>query len=240
MGVPNKEASLLREKMLVEWLSNAAKDADEIYLMGDVFDFWYEYKTVVPKGYVRLLGKLAELTDNGIKITAFKGNHDMWMFGYFEEELNIPVISDELIIERNGKKFYLHHGDGLGPGDKTYKFLRSVFRNPFCQWLFGRFHPNFGIGLANFFSKRSRNANKRDDKAYLGDDKEYTTLFCNDMLEKEHYDYFIFGHRHLPLEVNLNNNAKYINLGDWVHYFTYAVFDGKEVRLKKEVSTLIA
>lgn len=238
--MPNKEDSLYRERKLVAWLDQVSQDASEIYLLGDVFDFWYEYKTVVPKGFVRVLGKLAELSDKGIKITAFKGNHDMWMFGYFEEELNIPVVSDELVIERNGKKFFLHHGDGLGPGDKWYKFLRSIFRNPVCQWLFGRFHPNFGIGLANFFSNRSRKANKRDDKEYLGDDKEFTTLFCQATLEHTHYDYFIFGHRHLPLEIPLKNGSTYINLGDWVHYFTYAVFDGEKLELKRDISDMIA
>lgn len=238
--MPNKEDSLYRERKFVAWLDQVSQDASEIYLLGDVFDFWYEYKTVVPKGFVRVLGKLAELSDKGIKITAFKGNHDMWMFGYFEEELNIPVVSDELVIERNGKKFFLHHGDGLGPGDKWYKFLRSIFRNPVCQWLFGRFHPNFGIGLANFFSNRSRKANKRDDKEYLGDDKEFTTLFCQATLEHTHYDYFIFGHRHLPLEIPLKNGSTYINLGDWVHYFTYAVFDGEKLELKRDISDMIA
>jgi UDP-2,3-diacylglucosamine hydrolase len=207
--------------------------------MGDVFDFWYEYKTVVPRGYVRLLGKLAELTDNGIAITAFKGNHDMWMFGYFEEELNIPVISDELIIERNGKKIFLHHGDGLGPGDRSYKFLRWVFRNRVCQWLFGRLHPNFGIGLANFFSARSRKANMRYNKDYLGDDKEFLTLFCKEKLEKEHFDYFVFGHRHLPVEVDLGKSV-YINTGDWIHHYTYAIFDGETLKLKKHPATSIA
>lgn len=220
--------------MICQWLDEIADDAVEIYLMGDQFDFWYEYKTAVPRNYIRYLGKLAELSDRGIKITAFKGNHDMWMFGYFEKELNIPVISNELIIERNGKKFFLHHGDGLGPGDKSYKFLKKIFRSRFNQWLFGRFHPNFGIGIANYFSHKSRIFNlEKGENVYLGDDKEFLTIFCNETLKTTQYDYFIFGHRHLPGEIALINNSTYINLGDWVTHFTYAVFDGESCKLKK-------
>jgi UDP-2,3-diacylglucosamine hydrolase len=240
LGLPGEENNHSREIQIVKWLDQISEDASEIYLLGDVFDFWHEYKTVVPKGFVRLLGKLAELSDQGIKITLFKGNHDMWSFGYLEKEIGAQLISDELIIERNGKKFYLHHGDGLGPGDYSYKFIKRVFRNPISKWLFARLHPNFGVGLARFLSNRSRKANFRSDKAYKGDDKEFLTLFAKSELQKTHYNYFIFGHRHLPLDIDLGNNSRYINLGEWVTHFTYAVFDGNELQLKTYTGNLIA
>src|SRR6201992_1140932 len=156
LGAPNQASSREREARLVSWLDSIKADASEVFLMGDVFDFWVEYRTVVPKGYIRFLGKLAELADRGIKIYFFKGNHDMWMFDYFEKELSATIISNELVIERGGKKFFLHHGDGLGPGDASYKILKKIFRSPLCQWLFERVHPNLGIGIANYWSKNSR------------------------------------------------------------------------------------
>ncbi len=210
--------------------------------MGDLFDFWFEYKTVVPKGYTRFLGCLARLSDQGIKISTFKGNHDMWQFGYLEQELGLNLYSDELKIERNGKKFFLHHGDGIGPGEPGYKLLRAFFRSKICQWLFARFHPNFGIGLANFWSRQSRRANHSNAHAdhYLGDEKEFLTQFCLDTLKKEHFDYFIFGHRHLPISRELPGNSHYFNTGDWVRYFSYVVFDGETCELKYHYPNAIA
>ncbi len=161
LGAPSYASSREREDRLVRWMDTIKADAAEVFLMGDVFDFWFEYKTVVPKGYIRFLGKLAELADAGIKIYLFKGNHDMWMFDYFERELGATIITDELEIERNGKKFYLHHGDGLGPGDNMYKVLKKVFRSNFCQWLFARIHPNLGVGIANYWSSHSRIAGEK-------------------------------------------------------------------------------
>ena len=158
LGAPNPQASLAREKKLVQFLDEISSQAAEIFIVGDLFDFWYEYRTVVPKGYTRILGKLAELTDAGIAIHFFVGNHDMWMKGYFEQELNIPVYHEPKSFERMGKKILIGHGDGLGPGDHKYKFLKKVFRNPLCQWLFGILPPAAGVGLANYFSRRSRAA----------------------------------------------------------------------------------
>lgn len=229
LGVPNYEKSLEREKKVVAWLEEIRKDAQEIYLMGDLFDFWFEYKYTVPKGYVRLLGKMAEIVDSGIPIYVFSGNHDMWMFGYFEKELNIPVFHKPQTREWNGKKFYLGHGDGLGPGDYGYKFLKKIFRNRLCQIAFSMIPASWGMGLANFFSQRSRHANGDADAKFLGEENEWLVVYCKEVLAKEHFDYFIFGHRHLKLEIDLNENSRYINLGDWIQYFTYAVFDGETV-----------
>jgi len=231
--VPTIESSHAREKKICAWLDSVKHDAAEIFLVGDIFDFWYEYKTVVPKGYVRLLGKLAELTDSGIKIHFFIGNHDMWMSGYFEQELNIPVYSAPKIFEWNGKSFYTGHGDGLGPGDHKYKFIKSIFRSKFCKWVFGLMHPNMGIGLANYLSGKSRKKSMPKDRVFLGEDREFLIIFCRQVLAKEHYDFFVFGHRHYPLDFRLNSKSRYINLGDWMQYFTYAVFDGNDMQLKK-------
>ena len=233
MGAPNYEGSLIREKKVVAFLDSIKATAQEIFIVGDIFDFWYEYKNVVPKGYVRLLGKLAELTDSGIQIHFFLGNHDMWMSGYFERELNIPVYSEPKVFERFGKKLYVGHGDGLGPGDEGYKFLKKIFRNPVCQWLFGFAHPSIGIGVANYFSRKSRAKTGNSDEIFLGEDKEWLIIYCKEVLQKEHFDYFIFGHRHLPLTIQLNEKSKYINLGDWIRNFTYAEFDGNTIELKK-------
>jgi UDP-2,3-diacylglucosamine hydrolase len=232
LGVPNFEASLKREKLICKWLDQISVDAKEIYLMGDCFDFWFEYRDVIPKGFSRFMGKIASLTDAGIKVTFFKGNHDMWTFGYLEQELGVTVISNELVIERNNKKFFLHHGDGLGPGDNGYKFIKHIFRHPFAVRLFGFLHPRLGAGLAKYLSQKSRIGKGNSDKIYLGDDKEFITQFCNETLKHTHYDYFICGHRHLPLNLELKTNSRYINLGEWVGDFTYAVFDGTQIELK--------
>lgn len=234
LGVPDYESSLAREKKIVSFLERIRRDAAAIFIVGDMFDFWFEYRYVVPKGYVRLLGKLAEITDSGIPIHFFAGNHDMWMRGYFEKELNIPVYFEQQVFEINGKRFLIAHGDGLGPDDRGYKMMKSVFRNPVCQWLFGLMHPTIGIGLANFFSRKSRKKTGTADDVFLGEDKEWLVIFSRQVLAKEHYNYFIFGHRHYPMDIKLTDNSHYINLGDWMKYFSYAVFDGNTVELKKE------
>lgn len=233
LGVPDYESSLAREKKIVHWLNTVASNASEIYILGDVFDFWFEYKHVVPKGYVRILGKLAELADSGVKLHYFTGNHDMWVFNYLPKEIGMTVYREPVQREINGKKFFIGHGDGLGPGDHGYKFIKKVFANKFCQWLFARLHPNLGIGMANFWSRKSRIATGTTDEQYLGDDKEYLVVFAKDILKKEHVDYFIFGHRHLALDIKVGEGSRYFNLGDWIKYNTYAVFEGQELTLKK-------
>ncbi|UKN02140.1 UDP-2,3-diacylglucosamine diphosphatase [Paracrocinitomix mangrovi] len=232
LGAPDKESSLVREKKIVKWLDTIAPEASEIFLLGDVFDFWFEYKRSIPKGFVRLQGKIAELTDAGIKIHWFIGNHDMWIFDYIPEELGVTMHRKEYQTTFGDKKFFIGHGDGLGPGDRGYKFIKKVFRNKFCQWCFARLHPNFGIGLANFSSRKSRAATGQKDDKFYGD-KEMLTQFSKSVLENEHFDYFVFGHRHYPMEIDLNEKSKYINLGDWINHFTYAIFDGEKLSLEK-------
>ncbi len=232
LGAPNAETSLIREKKIISFLDKVKIDAGQIFIVGDLFDFWYEYKTVVPKGYVRILGKLAEITDSGIPIHFFTGNHDMWMRDYFQKELNIPVYFEPVPFEFNGKSFLVGHGDGLGPGDHGYKFIKKIFRNRVCQWLFGALPPYFGIGIANYFSRKSRAQTGQTDEIFLGEDKEWLIIYCKGILQKQHYDYFIFGHRHLPINFNLAQNSLYINLGDWIKYDSYAVYDGVNLELK--------
>ena len=233
LGVPNDSDSRKREDKIVSWLNSISNDVQILYLMGDVFDYWFEYKEVVPRGYVRLLGKLAELSDAGVELHYFTGNHDMWVFDYLPKEIGLQIHRAPIQKEYNGKKFFLGHGDGLGPGDFGYKFIKKVFANKMAQWLFARVHPNTGIGLMKFFSRKSRIATGNSDDVYLGDDKEWLMIYSREVLQKEHYDYFIFGHRHLPLDKQLNGQSHYINLGEWINHFTYAVFDGHELLLKK-------
>lgn len=232
LGAPDFATSLAREKRITSFLDEIKKDAATIFIVGDLFDFWFEYKKVVPKGYVRILGKLAELTDSGIPIYFFVGNHDMWMTGYFEKELNIPVYFEPKEFEFYGKKFLIGHGDGLGPGDHGYKFIKKIFRNTFSRWLFSILPPNMGMGLADYFSRKSRAQTGTKDEMFMGVDKEWLVTYCKEELKKKHYDYMIFGHRHLPLDISLGEKSRYINLGDWIKYDSYAVFDGDELQLK--------
>jgi UDP-2,3-diacylglucosamine hydrolase len=235
LGAPDYASSLVRERRIVGFLERCRLDAAVIFIVGDLFDFWYEYRTVVPRGFVRILGKLAEITDSGIPIHFFIGNHDMWMKGYFEQELNIPVYHEPRVFEFNGKKFLIGHGDGLGPGDHGYKFMKKIFRNPVCQFLFGILPPAVGVGLAGWLSRRSRAVTGSEDAIFLGEDKEWLIIYCREVLKQQTFDYFIFGHRHLPIDFLLNETgSRYINLGDWIRYYTYAVFDGAQLVLCSE------
>jgi UDP-2,3-diacylglucosamine hydrolase len=233
LGAPTQAQSLPREKKLVRWLDEVKQDAEVIFLLGDLFDFWCEYKTVVPKGFVRVLGKLAEITDSGIPVYFFVGNHDLWMKDYLNTELNIPVFHSPQVFDINGKQFFIGHGDGLGPGDKGYKRMKKVFTNPFCQWLFRWLHPDLGVRLAQHLSVKNKLISGDDDAKFLGEDNEWLVQYAKRKLETQHYDYFIFGHRHLPLDIQLKPKSKYINLGDWVKYFTYGKYDGKKFELLK-------
>lgn len=233
LGAPSTEASLPREKKFVAWLDSIKADAAAIFLMGDLFDFWFEYKTVIPKGFTRTLGKLAELTDLGIQVNFFVGNHDLWMSGYFEEELNIPVYHKPQQFLIGNTSFFIGHGDGLGPDDKGFKRMKKVLTNPVAQWLFRWLHPDIGVRLARHLSINNRIISGEADAKFLGEDKEWLVLYAKRKLEQGHYDHFIFGHRHLPLEIKLEPTSTYTNLGDWITYFTYAVFDGEKLSLKK-------
>jgi UDP-2,3-diacylglucosamine hydrolase len=233
LGVPSYEKSLEREKAIVSWLEYIEPTAKEIFLVGDIFDFWFEYKHAIPKGFVRLQGKIAQLTDSGIPVHVFTGNHDMWIFDYLPKELGIELHRHPVEREFNGKKFLIGHGDGLGPGDRGYKFIKKVFQNKFCQWSFARLHPNFGIWLANYSSRTSRTATGQEDEKFLGLENEWLYIYCQEVLQKEHYDYFIFGHRHLPLRMELSDRSTYLNLGDWLKYRTFLVFDGETAQVKE-------
>ncbi len=231
LGAPTAVESKPREAKFVQWLDTIKADAGAIFLLGDLFDFWFEYKMVVPKGFVRTLGKLAELRDSGIPIYFFVGNHDLWMDDYFQTELNIPVYRRSLEVESNGKRFLIGHGDGLGPGDKGYKRMKKVFTNPFCKWLFRWLHPDIGVRLAQYLSVKNKLISGDEDVRFLGEDNEWLVQYCKRKLETQHYDYFLFGHRHLPMTIKVGEGSTYINTGDWIHYFTYAVFDGEELKL---------
>ena len=237
LGAPSAKQSLDREKRICAFLNEIRKDAHEIFLMGDLFDFWYEYKKVVPKGYTRLLGTLASISDQGIPLHFFVGNHDMWVQDYFTTEIGMKTYFEPITLERNGVRIHLGHGDGLGPGDQGYKWLKLIFRNPFCHWLFGVLPPQIGIGLAEFFSQKSRAHTADREEHFLGEDNEWLISYCKDFLRKEAVDYFLFGHRHLPIDWpikmdDLQRQARYINLGDWVRYNTYAVLEGTQLQLK--------
>jgi UDP-2,3-diacylglucosamine hydrolase len=238
LGIPDHDKSLAREKKLVAWLEAIRADAAEIFLMGDLFDFWFEYKTAIPQGYARLLGKLAEITDSGIPVHLFRGNHDMWAFSYLAREINIRLHREPEYREFNGKHFYLAHGDGLGPGDHGYKFIKKVFANPVNQWLFRQIHPDIGIRMALFWSRKSRNAGLEKEKQYrditLGLIQERITAHSSTLV-KQHpeLDFLVYGHYHYPLETILPGGARQLVLGDWITHFTYAVFDGENLELKK-------
>ena len=232
LGAPTAKDSLPREKKFVAWLDEVKKDAAVIFLLGDLFDFWFEYKTVVPKGFTRTLGKLAEISDSGIPIYYFVGNHDLWMNGYFEDELNIPVYHKPKEFTFNDKTFFIGHGDGLGPGDKGYKRMKKVFTNSFSKWLYRWLHPDWGVKLAQYLSVKNKLISGEEDAKFLGEEGEWLVLYSKKKLEEKHRDFFVFGHRHLPLEIDLGNNSKYINLGDWISHYTYGVFDGEKMALK--------
>jgi UDP-2,3-diacylglucosamine hydrolase len=233
LGVPDHARSLAREKKIVAWLDQVKHDAKEIYLVGDLFDWWFEYRYTVPKGFVRLLGKIAEITDNGTPVHVFTGNHDMWQFGYLPDETGVTLYREPIERTYGGKLFLIGHGDGLGPGDHRYKLLKKIFASRLCQWMYARLHPNFAFWLATKLSRRSRIATGDNDRQYLGDDKEWLVQYCKEKVKEKPYDYFVFGHRHLPIDKKIGGQARYVNLGEWVNYCTYAEFDGTDLHLKK-------
>ncbi|MCF8366420.1 MAG: UDP-2,3-diacylglucosamine diphosphatase [Bacteroidales bacterium] len=238
-GIPDPEKSKIREARLIRWLEFIKSDAEEIYLMGDLFDFWFEYKTVVPKGYVRLLGKLAELTDAGIPIHFFRGNHDMWAFDYLEKEIGMKLYRKPVIRDFNGKRFFLSHGDGLGPGDTGYKFIKYVFERKINRFLFNWLHPDIGMRVGLFWSGRSRYANQtpeakeKENKLINNIDNSRLAVFCRETLQKDpSINYFIFGHWHISKIHQIAPESYYVHLGDWIKHFSYGVFDGEKFELR--------
>jgi UDP-2,3-diacylglucosamine hydrolase len=231
LGAPDHEHSIKREEIIVKWLSDVSEDATEIFLLGDIFDFWFEYNNVIPKGFSRLLGKLAEISDKGIKLHIFTGNHDLWMKDYFVKEMNAVLYKNPVKFNIGNKVFYLAHGDGLGPGDYGYKFINFIFRCRLCQWLFKWLHPDIGISFANFCSKLSRSSVSKYANTFL-DEKEWLVIHSRKVLDSDpNVDYLIYGHRHFPIIYPLNNRSSYINLGDMITHFSYAVFDGDELSM---------
>lgn len=232
LGAPTTAASAPREKIFVAWLDHIKANTAALFLLGDLFDFWFEYKMVVPKGFVRVLGKLAEFTDAGIPVHFFLGNHDMWMLDYLEKEIGITVHQNPQDFTLNTKKFLIGHGDGLGPHDKGYKRMKKLFKHPFFQWCFRWLHPDFGMRLGHYFSVKNKLISGEEDAIFLGEDKEWLVQYAKRKYEQQTRDYFIFGHRHIPLDIRINEQARYINLGDWINHYTYAVFDGSTIELK--------
>lgn len=231
LGAPTPEESAPRERIFVQWLDHIKEDVGVLFLLGDLFDFWFEYKTVVPKGFVRVLGKLAELADAGIPIHFFVGNHDMWMLDYLEKEIGITVYYSPQEFTFNGKSFFIGHGDGLGPYDMGYKRMKKIFKNPFFQWCFRWLHPDWGMRLGHYLSVKNKLISGEEDAIFLGKENEWLAQYAKKKQQEKARDYYVFGHRHIPLDIPINQ-ARYINLGDWISHYTYAVFDGKALELK--------
>jgi len=233
LGAPDPKSSAHRERVFLDWLNHIQQDVGILFLLGDLFDFWFEYKTVVPKGFVRVLGKLAELSDQGTKIHFFVGNHDLWVQDYFQKELGFIVHHSAQEFTINQKKFFIAHGDGLGPNDKGFKRMKKVFTNKFFQWLFRWIHPDIGMRLGQYLSIKNKIISGDEDIVFLGEDKEWLVQYSKKKQTEEKRDFFIFGHRHLPLDIAIDGQARYLNLGDWITHFTYADFDGTNLELKK-------
>ncbi|MDW8210197.1 MAG: UDP-2,3-diacylglucosamine diphosphatase [Cytophagales bacterium] len=234
LGYPDHVASLQREKKIIRWLESVQTTAAHIFLLGDLFDFWFEYRDVVPKGGVRLLGKIAELTDKGTQVSIFPGNHDWWMFDYFTVELGAKVYHEPQSFVCNGKKIFVGHGDGLGPGDNFYKLLKKYFfQVRFFQWCFEKMPTFAGFGLARAWSKQSK---KKVPLHYSLGEKERLWQYCKKKHQHDAHHFYIFGHRHFPLHLPVTApensfTGHYINVGEWLHFCTYAVFDGNQVQL---------
>jgi UDP-2,3-diacylglucosamine hydrolase len=230
LGLYPYDVSAKRERLFIQWLKEIQPSAGVLFLVGDIFDFWYEYRKVIPRGHTRLIGQLCEMADIGILIYMFTGNHDVWMFDYFQTEVGARVCANPIEIGINNKLFFIGHGDGVGPGDFSYKMLKRIFTSSICQFLFSRIHPNFALKLGQTWSKHSRYSKGIAD-SFHGLDNEYNILFAKEMLKQKPVDYFVFGHRHIPMDIHLGNNSKLFNLGEWIYCMTYGTFDGSDFAL---------
>lgn len=223
-GLPNREESLVRERKMIQWVEETRVDAAAYFLVGDIFDYWWEYKRSVPSGFVRLLAKFAELVESGIPVHFFWGNHDMWCrHNYFASELGWTVHQNELEVQINNKLFFIHHGDGLGGKDVGYNLLKWGFRNKFLQWGFSQLHPDFGQWLGHTWSSH-RKYGQHENVFY--NEGEFLVDHARAKLKNKHYDFFVHGHRHTPVVYKLSEQSAYVNTGDWLQHFTYGVFDG--------------
>jgi len=228
LGLKTGSEPLERERRVVSWLEKIAPQAKEIYLVGDVFDFWWEYKLVVPRGFTRFLGTLSSMTDSGIRIHFFTGNHDMWTGDYLSGECGLIIHTAPLTVPFDEKIFHLAHGEGLGSRDLGYKILLSIFRNKPLRVMYSSLHPRLGVGFGHAWSLSSRLV-KGISREYLGEEKEDLLRYAKEMAGKEKIDYFIFGHRHLALQLKLSNGPEVIFLGDWIRNSSYAEWDGKNL-----------
>ena len=234
LAIPHRR---MQERRLVRFLDEIKDKAEAIYLLGDMFDFWYEYKQVVPKGYTRFLGKISELTDMGVEVHYFTGNHDIWAYDYLEQECGVILHKKPCTVELHDKTFFLAHGDGLGDPDKKFKFIRGIFHSGLCQKMFNLLHPDLGVAFGLAWAKHSR-MKRKDGKEppYMGEDKEYLVLFAKEYLKTHpEIDYFMFGHRHIELDLMLSKQSRLMVLGDWISQFTYAVFDGEHMFMENYV-----
>jgi UDP-2,3-diacylglucosamine hydrolase len=233
-GAPDPERSRVREKHFVSWLRKIEPEASDLFLVGDLFDFWFEYRHAVPKGYMRFLGELARLADAGVKLHVFAGNHDLWYKTYLTEELGATLYFTPQVITLRGKKCYIAHGDGLGPGDHGYKAMKAVFQSPFSRWLFRWLHPDVGIGLALWLSKHSGDHNYEAEHR-VGDfsEDEWLMQHARSQLALDpDIDCFIFGHRHVLVQRELSATSSFFILGDWIQYFSYLEMSDQGVDLK--------
>ena len=229
--------SRTQERRLVRFLDSIKDKASAIYLLGDMFDFWNEFKYVVPKGYTRFLGKISELTDMGVEVHFFTGNHDIWTYGYLEQECGVILHRKPLTTDIYGKVFYLAHGDGLGDPDSKFKFLRQIFHNHTCQVLFNAIHPRWSMWLGLTWAKHSR-MKRADGKepAYMGEDKEFLVRYTKQYMQTHSdIDYFIYGHRHIELDLMLSRKSRMMIIGDWIWQCTYVVYDGEHIFLEEYV-----
>ncbi len=228
------EAPLEVERRFVRWLESIKNDAKVLYLLGDIFDFWYEYKYVVPRGFTRFLGKISEMTDLGVEVHFFTGNHDIWVYDYLPKETGVIVHTRPFTTEINGKKFYLAHGDGLGDDSRSFRLIRSIFHNKVCQKLFGSIHPRWSFAFAHAWSKHSRKTGLANPAEYFGEEKEHLVLYSKQYVQQfPDTDYLIYGHRHILLDLMLSHRSRMMIIGDWLQYFSFAVFDGEDLFLEQ-------
>lgn len=223
----------MQERRLVRFLDNIKDKAAAVYMLGDMFDFWYEWKNVVPKGYTRFLGKVSELTDMGVEVHFFTGNHDIWAFDYLRRECGVVMHYEPLTVELYGKEFYLAHGDGMGDPDRKFKLIRSIFHNRTCQWLFSHLlHPDWAMSFGLNWAMHSRLKREGAEPPYMGEDKEHLVLYTKEYMKTHpNIDYYIYGHRHVELDLFLTAQTRMMILGDWIGQFTYAQWDGKTLLL---------
>ena len=232
LGAPALNNNREREILFTRWLDEIKNDVEELYLLGDIFDFWYEYKKVIPRGFSRVIGRIAEISDKGVPVHFFQGNHDLWAYDYFSTEFGVELHRKEIVKEIRGKKFFLAHGDGLDKADKGYILLKKIFTNRNIQWLFSRLHPNFAFWLAHKWSASRRLSKVNSEEVFMADmDGMYK--FAADFLKSEAVDYFVMGHRHKMVDEKIDEHSRFILLGDWIKYFSYGVFDGEKFELKK-------